>query len=239
MEKVRTAIILAGGLGTRLRSVIPDQPKVLAPVAGQPFLHYVLSYLKRQGINEVILSVGHLAEKVREVVGYGTRWGLSVRYVFEQTPLGTGGALRLASQDIKQPFVALNGDTLFQIDLDLFQQEFEKLGVPAALALKRVTQGEARGCVILSDQGIVEGFTEKPVGIGSALVNGGVYLLREESLSGIEFGQPVSLERQVFPELASQGLLAGFPHEAYFIDIGTPESLAAFERDVLDGRAGG
>jgi len=241
------ALVLAGGLGTRLRAVLADRPKSLAPAAGKPFLHYVLDYLHQQGLRRVILCVGYLAGQVRDFTGDGQHWGLEVTYSLEQAALGTGGALRQASAGLDEPFFALNGDTLFSVDLYALWEHHARLGSLATVALLRVADGSAagsaRGCVRLAEDGHILAFDEKPAKVetsrwevfASFLVNGGVYVLEPSALAEIQPGQAASIERDVFPRLASRRLLAGQVQSAYFADIGTPESLAAFERDVLDG----
>jgi len=235
------ALVLAGGLGTRLRAVLADRPKSLAPAAGKPFLHYVLDYLHQQGLRRVILCVGYLAGQVRDFARDGQDWGLEVTYSLEQTALGTGGALRQASAGLSEPFFALNGDTLFSVDLHALWEQHARVGSLATVALLRVADGSARGCVRLAEDGHILAFDEKPAKVEtsrrgvSTLVNGGVYVLEPPALAEIQPGQAASIERDVFPRLASRRQLAGQEQSAYFADIGTPESLAAFERDVLDG----
>ena len=246
------AVVLAGGLGTRLQPAVTGRPKVLANADGRPFLDYLLGYLAAQGLEEIILSTGHLAEQVSAFAGEGRRWGLRLRYCRESKPLGTAGALRLAAERYNlSTFFALNGDTLFAVDLKaLWQKHFAlKEVIPpvkATLALRAIQPDEAgaRGCVRLANDGRIVSFDEKPVQCGDVAqdrrfsANGGVYLLERPALEGIETGQPASLERQVFPRLASQGRLAGMLVDAYFADIGTPQSLAAFEEDLKTKRLG-
>jgi len=229
------AVVLAGGLGTRLRASIADRPKVLAQAAGRPFLDYVLEYLARQGVREVILCVSYLAEQVKAFAGDGQRWGLVVRYSEERTPLGTGGALRQASVGLSRPFFALNGDTLFKIDLRKLWEAHTRLEALATVAILRTAEGRVRGCVKLDPDGKIVSFDEKPEQAQESLVSGGVYVLERQALAKILPEQSASLERQVFPRLAAEGQLAGLVCSAYFADIGTPESLSAFEQDVFSG----
>lgn len=242
MKFPQTAIILAGGLGTRLRTVVADRPKVLAPVAGQPFLNYVLNHVVSQGVQNIVLSAGYLAGQVQ---AFATQWqtihpGYAIRIVQEEAPLGTGGALRLASAELKAPFFALNGDTLFKVNLlELWQAHHSSTNL-ATIALLSITSHQARGYVDLADNGKIKAFIEKPPAIetanpATALVNGGVYLLEPAALANIAPGKSVSIERVVFPELACQKKLGGIVQSAYFADIGTPESLAAFEQDIYAG----
>lgn len=240
------AIVLAGGLGTRLRAVVSDRPKVLAPVAGRPFLDHVLTYLASQGIRQVILSIGYLAEQVQEYARDGSAWGMKITYSIETIPLGTGGALHQASQDLDSPFFALNGDTLFLANLSRLWRKHLETGAAATLALLPVEDIQARGRVTMATDGKIISFDEKPPmtpspfqgegrGESKALVNGGIYILEPRALSSLKPGQPVSIERDIFPILATNRLLAGDVQYAYFADIGTPQSLAAFERDLRAG----
>jgi NDP-sugar pyrophosphorylase family protein len=238
--KPSMALVLAGGLGTRLRAVLADRPKSLAPAAGKPFLHFVLAYLAGQGVQRATLCVGYLADQVRAYARDGQDWGLEVSYSLEQAALGTGGALRQASAGLSEAFFALNGDTLFCVDLAALWEQHRKVGGMATVALLRVADGSARGCVRLAADGHILAFDEKPAQAQGAprpaLVNGGVYVLEPQALADIPPGQVASIERELFPRLADQKVLAGQEQPAYFADIGTPESLAAFERDVQTGR---
>jgi NDP-sugar pyrophosphorylase family protein len=231
-----TAIILAGGLGTRLRPILSDHPKVLALAAGKPFLHYIFTYLASQGIKNVTVSVGYLADQVRAYAGTGQAWGIEVRYVQESSPLGTGGAARLASAGLHKPFIILNGDTLFLVDLAALIHAHSQSKAPATLCLRLMTDIETRGRVEMDDTGMIRDFHEKPQDRGAALANGGIYLFDPGTLDAIPAGQPASLEKDFFPQLAQSGKLSGYVQQAYFCDIGTPETLAAFERDFLSGK---
>ncbi len=254
----QTAIVLAGGFGTRLRQAVSGQPKVLAPAAGRPFLDYLMAYLARQGICHVILSTGYLAEQIRAFAGDGSRWGFEVTYSEEREPLGTGGALRLASETLdSERFFALNGDTLFQVDLSRLWKAHHKFQCAATLALRRVRCAEwlERGFVTLAKDGRILSFDEKPGSIqgtsperfaldrsplqGTAphtvLMNGGVYVLEKAALYSVRLGTKASLELDVFPRLAQSGQISGIVQEGYFTDIGTPESLETFEHDIRRG----
>lgn len=249
-----TAVVLAGGFGTRLRTVLTNQPKVLAPVAGRPFLDFLLDYLAGQAIRKVILSIGYLADQVRDYAATGQRWGLEISYAQEETPLGTAGGIKLASQGLERPFFAFNGDTLFQVELAELWQCFRRLGTEAAISLRKVPAGSqeqtVRGAVrLVPGEGrcrkIVD-FMEKPIGENQAKplqgeeadawTNGGIYVLTPQALGGVPLDRMASIEREVFPALAASGRLAGCQQNGYFIDIGTPESLAAFEQDVYKGQ---
>ncbi len=230
------ALVLAGGFGTRLQPVTKGRPKSLVEAAGRPFLDYILTYLSDQGIQQVTLCVGHLAGQIKDFAGDGQRWELEVRYSQEEIPLGTGGALRQASLELEQPFFALNGDTVFMVNLRSLWEAHIASQALATLALLRVDDGRARGCVKLDERGRIVAFDEKPAQADSVLVSGGVYVLDPQALAEVEPGRAVSIEREVFPQLAAGRRLAGHVQAAYFADIGTPESLAKFESDVVAGR---
>ncbi|MEM7786522.1 MAG: sugar phosphate nucleotidyltransferase [Bacteroidota bacterium] len=223
------AIVLAGGLGTRLRSVVADRPKVLAPVAGAPFLAHLLRHLGAEGISEVVLATGHLGEQVAEFVEGGVPGGMRVRCVQEEQPLGTGGAVAFAARSagLRGPVLALNGDTFFGGRLGALAAAHPEAAVTMALA--HVDDASRYGRVVL-DRDRVAAFEEKREGAGPALINAGVYVLSPGVLDGIEAGAFVSLERDVFPGLVGAGQIraVAFP-EAAFLDIGTPDDFARAE----------
>jgi len=244
IPKPKIAVVLAGGLGTRLRETYKGKPKVLARSAGRPFLDYLLTYLCKQGISEIILAIGYKGEQVREYAGDGSKWSVKIEYCQENKPLGTGGALRLASDALSGDlFYAFNGDTLFDVDLQRLWEVHQKLRVSATIALLHVTPMEShqRGCVKLANDGKILSFNEKPDSQEAhpeeqtMLVSGGVYLLSKKALASITPGSTVSIERDIFPNLVRDELMAGIVEIGYFADIGTPESLAAFERDIIHG----
>lgn len=224
------AIILAGGLGTRLRSVVADRPKVLAPVAGAPFLAHLLRHLGAEGITEVVLATGHLGEQVEAFVEASAPDGMRVQCVREEEPLGTGGALAFAARSagVDRPFFALNGDTFFGGRLRALAESHREAAVTMALA--RVDDASRYGRVLLDETDRVVGFEEKREGAGPAWINAGVYVLSPEVMVGIEADTFVSLERDVFPGLVEAGRVHAVPFpEAAFLDIGTPADFARAE----------
>ncbi|MGQ9670739.1 MAG: nucleotidyltransferase family protein [Desulfosoma sp.] len=231
------ALILAGGLGTRLRPVVSDRPKPLAPVAGTPFLARLLRWLGRQGITEVILCVGYQWENIRDAVGDGTALGVSVCYAVEDTPLGTAGALKNAESFVTGPFFVLNGDTFVDVtlrDLMVFHQHTGALGT---LTLVQVLDPRPYGAVALGPFGRIFGFVEKGrvTEASSSWVNGGVYVFEPTVLEGIPRGRAVSLETEVLPALIAAGApLYGYRSRGYFIDIGTPERYARSQRELKE-----
>lgn len=216
------AVILAGGLGKRLGKLTRSTPKPLLPVGGRPFLEYLVWNLRRHGITKVVFCVGYLAEKIKDHFGDGRRFGVSIDYVVEREPAGTGGALLLAQPLLKENFLVVNGDTLFDfnyLDLGLFLEESRSA---AAMALCFLSDAGRYGRVRL-EECVVKGFAEKAGG-GPGAVNAGVYAVKKEVLAWLP-GVPSSLETELFPLLAGSGYLAGRIYGGFFIDIGVPESL--------------
>ncbi len=236
------ALILAGGLGTRLQAVVPDRPKAMADVAGQPFLAHQLAFLRHQGIRQVVLLTGHRHQQLRQHFGDGRSWGLRIDYMVEEAPLGTAGALRHAAAWATQRFLALNGDSFLQLNLA------ELLAAHAAhraddglclgtLALARVPDARAYGQVGLDAAGRISSFAEKTDRPEPGLVNAGLYVFEPALLDRIPPGRPVSLERETLPGvLAVGGHLYGHPTAGYFVDIGTPAGYRAFRRWVAETR---
>ncbi len=220
-----TAVLLAGGLGTRLRSVVSDRPKVMALVAGRPCLEYWLEALVGLGIRRAVLCTGYGAEFIQ--AHFGDRFGeLELVYSREDQPLGTGGALALAlAQRLSDPFLVLNADSFLRADLGAFLAWFGAEARSHALLALAVEDRSRYGGLELDGEGRVRAFLEKGEG-GPGLVNAGVYLLRAEALRGLPLDRPTSLEREVFPALATQGALQAHVLPGSFLDIGTPESYA-------------
>jgi D-glycero-D-manno-heptose 1,7-bisphosphate phosphatase len=229
---VREALVLAGGLATRLGDAAADVPKRLQPVGGRPFLDFILWELRRHGVRRVVLCTGRLHEAVVEHVGDGSAFGVEAVYSREPQPLGTAGALAVAASQVQGDVVfALNGDSLFDCNLtELARRLRSSDAAEAVLALGRVEDTGRYGSVALASGGRIEGFREKGGG-GAGLINAGVYCLRTDWLRSLP-AEHSSLERDVFPELAEQGRLLGMATDAFFVDIGTPASLKAAQLSV-------
>jgi len=230
------ALILAGGLGTRLRPRFGDLPKALAPLGGRPFLARQLEWLAAAGVHEAVLCAGYGAAAVREALGDGAALGVALAYSVEPEPLGTGGALQLAEPHVAGPCVVANGATLALSDPWELERARWEAGAVGAVALFRVPDAAGRGRVELGPAGRIERFVEKdPAHAGPAWVNGGLYAFSPElwrHLPGRAAGetQAFSLERDVLPALAGAGLLLGHEVEGEFFDIGTPEDWERAER---------
>lgn len=218
------AVILCGGLGQRLRSVAPDQPKPMVDIAGKPFLEHQTLWLKHAGYRRIILCSGYRSSVIRDF--FGTAWnGLQFVHSDEPEPLGTGGALRYALPHIKsQTFLAMNGDSWLDLDLTDFQASLSRHKVSSAIALSWLDDVSDYGSIRLDERQFIVDFAEKSVR-GGGWVNGGVYLLPRTALEQIPSNRPSSLEKDFFPALLQQGVL-GFRCKGDLYDIGTPERLA-------------
>jgi NDP-sugar pyrophosphorylase family protein len=220
-----TAAILAGGLGTRLRRVVPDRPKVLADVGGRPFLAYLLDALAERHVRRVVICTGYRAGQVREALGSTFR-GMALAYSQEETPLGTGGALRqalplLASDDV----LVMNGDSYCRVDVGEFLRFHRSLPHPpvASIVVVQVRDAGRFGRVLFDRSGRITAFEEKKRSAGGGWVNAGLYLLSRNRISEIPADTEVSLERELFPKWIGGGMHA-WRSEGPFIDIGSPAS---------------
>lgn len=223
------AVVLAGGLGTRLRSVVKDIPKCMAPVAGEPFLSYVLEWLGRYGVSRVVLSVGYLRDEVINWVS-GRSFPFEVVFAVEEEPLGTGGAIKYAlSKCRERKVVVVNGDTFFPVDLDALPFD-----APVTVALKPMESFDRYGAVDLAPDGTITAFREKaPVKEG--LINGGVY-----ALNGLDLGsmpEKFSFEKDLLEPLSARGRVRGWVSDRYFLDIGVPEDYALAQTQLPQYRA--
>jgi len=220
------ALLLVGGLGTRLRSVVPSAPKPLASVGKKSFLELLIRQLKHQGIRRLILCTGYLADQVESEFGNGHALDLEISYSKELEPLGTAGAVKLAQSHLSDAseFLVMNGDSFLEIDLAAFTQFHRDRHALVSMAVLRVEDSSRYGTVqVDSDQKVI-GFVEKAGSNGPGLVNGGIYVFSPEVFDSIPEGRS-SLEKDVFPRLLDKGVYAQ-EHSGMFIDIGTPEDYA-------------
>jgi NDP-sugar pyrophosphorylase family protein len=218
-----TPVILAGGLGTRLRAVIGDIPKVLAPVNGRPFLSYLLDQLIAARFKKVILCTGYKGDMVRDSFDNFCD-GFEIRYSQEDEPLGTGGALRLALDLIQTDWVlVMNGDSFVDMNLRSLVEWHYSKGADASILLLEVPDTGRFGRVTVGKDFGIESFIEKKDVHGPGWINGGIYLVKRNVLGKLPNKIFISLEREVFPDLVSKGFY-GYPCSDGFIDIGVPES---------------
>lgn len=215
------AIILAGGLGTRLREVVSDVPKPMALVGGKPFLEYLVLQLKRQGLHEIVFSIGYKGELISEYFGDGSAWGCCFEYVQEAVPLGTGGAIRetLAKVDEEHALV-MNGDSFCGFDLESLLTFHLERRAQVTMNLVRVDDMARYGSVTTNSEGAVAQFREKGDS-GLGFINSGIYLVQRDVRERFPVGAS-SFERDFLPQLIGRGLFAAHTQE-FFVDIGVPE----------------
>lgn len=223
------AIVLAGGFGTRLRSVVPDLPKPMAPVAGRPFLDILLAALARQGFTRVVLAVGYLAERIVGHVG-STYAGMAIDYAVEEAPLGTGGAVRAALARCRSDHVfVFNGDTYLDLDARQVEAQWRAGGTPIVVA--RAVPDTVRYGRLRVEDGRVTGYAEKGV-VGPGLINAGAYVLPRDALDAFAPGAPFSLETDFLTPGAACGAFDVFVTDGRFIDIGVPEDYARAQTEL-------
>lgn len=223
------AVILAGGLGTRIQHLLPDLPKPMAPVAGRPFLEWVVRYLARQGVRSVLISTGYRADAVAAHFDRRPVPGVTVRCIAEPAPLGTAGGFLLAARQsgLRPPgWLLLNGDTLAFADLAALADALTDPAVDGAICARPVPDASRYGSLVTDAQGRLVRFEEKRPGAG--LISMGIYLFRDALVGRFDPRTPSSLEREVFPALTAAGaFLRVLPMPVPFLDIGTPETLGA------------
>ena len=229
------AVILVGGLGTRLRPLTDRTRKDMLPLVDRPQLAYTFEHLRRHGVTRAIVSCGYLPTQIQE--HFGDRYGdLRLEYKVEEEPLGTGGAIRFAAEGIDEPFLALNGDSLRETDLDALISFHHDRSARATILLTPVEDPSRYGLVRVDGKGRVLSFLEKPrpEEIDTNLINAGMYVLEPDVLDLIPPGQPVSIEREIFPQLVAEQSVFGIALTGYWLDIGTPDAYLQAHRDVLE-----
>jgi len=232
------ALILAGGLGTRLRPLTFTRPKPLLPIANRPHLEHVLDLLRRHGIDEVVLLTSYLAEAFHEVRAQAERRGMHVGVTHEPDPLGTGGALKNAEELLgDETFLAFNGDVITDVDLGALLRFHAEHGAEASMMLTPVEDPSNYGVVTTDDEGRVTDFVEKPPPdqAPTNLINAGVYVIEPRMIERIPAGRPVSSEHEIFPLLVSAGSLFATAPRAYWNEIGDPAKYLRANLDALSG----
>jgi NDP-sugar pyrophosphorylase family protein len=218
------AFVLCGGAGTRLRPVLADRPKSMALISGTPFLQLLLDRLRSQGVDDVILGTGYMAEKIETYFGSGNELAMRIRYSREHEPLGTGGALKLAEPLISDPVLVLNGDSYVEWSLVPMLELFRAKDADMVVVLHAVGDVARYGSVALDHDGRVIQFLEKGIGAGPGLVNAGVYLLQKQIVRELPAVRAISLEKEVFPSLLDRAVY-GLVCTGLFIDIGIPDDF--------------
>jgi D-glycero-alpha-D-manno-heptose 1-phosphate guanylyltransferase len=229
--KTTEVIVLAGGFGTRLKHIVNDVPKPMAPVNGVPFLSFLLKKLSEAGIQHIILSTGYLHEKIESF--YKDFYnGLKISYAREIEPLGTGGAIRFAlEKTTTEDILILNGDTLFDIDFNYFDTFFQMKETMLAVALRQEKEVSRYGSVSINKANKIITFTEKSLASGDGFINGGIYLLKKKWLQSLQLPETFSFEKEILEKLYRETDFYGLPFDNYFIDIGIPED---YERAQLE-----
>jgi NDP-sugar pyrophosphorylase family protein len=225
------ALILAGGLGTRLRGIVKNIPKVMVNIKGRPFLEYLVLQLKNYSLNDIILCTGYLKGKIENYFGNGNNLGVNIIYSEETEPLGTGGAIKFAENLIPEgDFIVMNGDSLFDIDLcKLIDCHLNKKAI-ASMALAKVKNTLRYGSVEMSKDNKIKSFIEKVEYSHLNLINGGIYILNRKIFKFIPEGEKISLENDIFPKLIGKGFY-GISFDNYFIDIGIPEDYIKIQKN--------
>lgn len=228
---LKEALILAGGLGTRLQNVVSNVPKPMAQVAGKPFVEYILQYLQEFGVERIVFSIGYKAEAFQKYFGKNYQ-EIEIEYVIEKEPLGTGGALKFALEHcINSEILVLNGDTFFNIELDdlwifhqLHQSDF-------TMALREVENAARYGTVKLNENGKITGFIEKTGNNEKGIINAGIYILNKSIFNSYPLPEKFSLEKDFLEKYLTNLNLFGCICEGYFIDIGIPEDYKKAQND--------
>jgi len=225
VDRPEKALILVGGKGTRLRPLTLKTPKCMLEISGKSVTEHLFDLLKKYGITEIILSVGYLKKKIMDYYGDGSKFGVNITYIEEDKPLGTAGPLKMARKQLKGSFIVTNGDELKSINIPRMHRLHKRKGALGTLALTTVTDPTQYGVARLSGSRILE-FVEKPKAkdAPSNLINAGFYILEPKIIDMIPDGFSM-LEQDVFPKLAREDKLRGFPFGGQWFDMGTPERL--------------
>jgi len=237
------AVVLVGGVGTRLRPLTLTVPKQVLPIVEVPMIERVLAYLATHGVDEAILSLGYLHDAFESLFPDGRAGDVRLVYAVEPEPLDTAGAIGFAARaaGIDQRFLVVNGDILTDLDISAMVAFHQRREAQATIALAKVTDPSAFGLVPVDESGRVSAFVEKPAkgAAGPSLVNAGTYVLEPSVLDHIPEGRRASVEREVFPVLASAGSLYGFESHEYWTDTGTPLQYLQAQLDLVSGRRTG
>lgn len=239
-EVLPAAVVLAGGLGTRLRAAYAAGPKSMAPVGGRPFLDYLLRWLRSEGVKEVIFCVGYKRTHIQRYVGKGHKWGLRVAYSIEKKLLGTGGAVKNAEPLIPgKSLLLINGDTFVDLNLKELVKFHRNRRALATMAVVKVADDQRYGSLRVDDESKITAFLEKGardpsnnLEEGTRLINAGVYVFEKRLLNRIRAGKPMSLEKNVFPRLVTNEKVYGFIRDTYFMDIGVPDDFRRAQNEL-------
>jgi len=236
------AILLCGGLGTRLRSVVSDRPKPMADIAGKPFLHYLVKMLSESGVKHLIFALGYMGEQIEAYFQSGEAYGLSISYSYEDSPLGTGGAIRNALSNVSgENVLVLNADTYFHTDYESLLREQLKNKAAMTIASRKIEDISRYGAILKDESGRILRWNEKmsPDQAEASCpgeINGGIYVMQKSLIEKIPEGKQ-SLENDCIPAWLKDGVyLQAISSDGYFMDIGIPEDYAQFREDVESGK---
>lgn len=229
---IKEAVILAGGLGTRLRSAVPDLPKCMAPILAKPFIGYLIDYLQQQGIEKFIFSLGYKYDLIEQYLN--TQYGnLNITYSVEELPLGTGGAIRLACKTATEKTVlVVNGDTFFKINLTKLASFHHMCGAHCTLSLKPMLNFNRYGVVELKNDYSILSFKEKQF-YQKGLINGGVYLLHAAKFLEDNLPEKFSFEKDYLEKYLGSRRFYGVIQDEFFIDIGIPEDFERAQTEII------
>lgn len=233
------AVLLVGGEGTRLRPLTYNTVKAMVPVLNKPFLEHLIYYLARHGIYDIIVTLCYLPDCIESYFGDGSRFGVKLTYVMEKTPLGTAGAVKNAEKYLDEVFFVFNGDIFTDLDLRAMLSFHRRRKAKVTIALTPVEDPTAYGVVEMDSRRRVKRFVEKPPRdeVTSNLINAGTYILDREVIQDIPPNTPFMFERHLFPMLLDKGVpVYGYPSDAYWIDIGTPQKYRQLQYDLLQGK---
>ena len=234
------AVILVGGLGTRLRPLTINTPKAMVPVVNRPFLEYVIRRLSGHSVAEIVLAQSHLAQPIEDYFGDGGRFGVGLNYILEKTALGTAGAVKNAEEYLDETFLVLNGDIFTDLDITAMTDFHRQKKAKVTIALTPVDDPTSYGLIETDAQGRVSRFLEKPSWdqVTTNMINAGTYILEPEVISHIPPQTNFSFERDLFPFLLERGEpVYAYPSPCYWIDIGTPEKYFRLNKDLLSGKS--
>lgn len=232
---------MVGGQGSRLRPITYDVPKAMVPLRNQPFMGYMMDFLRAAGLEGAVLSLGYLPDPIQEYFDQKDLDGFSIDYAVEDTALGTAGGIKNAEGYLDGgPFIVVNGDVLSGMDLRVAIEKHKETDALATIVLTSVEDPTAYGLVEVDHEMLVHRFLEKPAAdeVTTNLVNAGIYVLEPEVLAMIPAGREVSVEREIFPYLQAERRLRAYVSSSYWRDIGTPRSYLAASQDVLSGAVG-
>ena len=235
------AILLCGGLGTRLRSVVSDRPKPMADIAGKPFLHYLVKMLSESGVKHLIFALGYMGEQIEAYFQSGEDYGLSISYSYEDSPLGTGGAIRNALSNVSgENVLVLNADTYFHTDYESLLREQLKNKAAMTIASRKIEDISRYGAILKDESGRILRWNEKMSSDQVETpcpgeINGGIYVMQKSLIEKIPEGKQ-SLENDCIPAWLEDGVyLQALPSDGYFMDLGIPEDYAQFRKAIESG----